>query len=87
MEKFRHEVPVDLVALFEKRGYDMNDIRETSDYTYRVKSAYGPGDFRVMKNGLIENTKAGFIGREDKVCYVKHLDPKNDYEVVYEEMI
>ena len=80
-------LPKELKRLFSARGYQLEDIRETSPGTFRVKSAYGPGDFRVLPNGLIENAHAGFIGREDKVCYIEHYDPAKDFELVYEEMI
>ena len=80
-------LPTELKRLFSARKFSIDDIREVSPGVFRVKSAYGPGDFRVLSNGLVENSWAGFIGREDKVCYVEHLDPKQDYKVVYEEMI
>jgi len=76
-----------LLELFINRAYVVKDIYETGENTFRVKSAYGPGDFTVLPNGLIENSWAGFIGHEEKVCYIEHLDPTKDYEVVYEEMI
>jgi len=79
--------PEQIIELFKIRGYSLEDVSEVSEGVFRVRSAYGPGDFKLLSSGLIEQSYAGFIGREEKVCYVKLLDPENNFEVIYEEMI
>lgn len=77
-----------LVDFFETMDFKPEDIREIGQEEYRVKSAYGPGDFRVLPNGNIENSWAGFYGHEEKVCYVEELEKTSmGYEVVSFYMI
>jgi hypothetical protein len=89
MKTIRNPIPQKLLDLFKRREYDMEEIQETHDRTYRVRSAYGPGDFTLLKNGRIEQAYAGFIGREDKVTYVKEYEEaeNGEWKLVYEEMI
>jgi hypothetical protein len=67
--------------------YDENEVSVREDYI-RMRSAYGPGDFRFIGENEVENSKAGFIGREDKVCYVKTFDVAGETaKLLTEEMI
>ena len=79
-------LPPELRVLFEKRGYDFNEIREIDPGIFRVKSAYGPGDFKVLNSGMIGNSRVEFIGHEEKVCKTKIIDPVT-MEVVDEYII
>ena len=85
--KEMNQIPKVLQDYFNRCNFNPAEIRSSGYGSFRVKSAYGPGDFSVRKDGLIENNKAGFIGQEEKVCYITIIDPAKDFTVVDEYII
>lgn len=86
MVKFKSVIPEEIVSYFIKIGIAPDDVSEPTEGIFRAKSAYGPGDF-TMEKGMIKNSKAGFIGNEEKVEYVKIIDPNDNFNIVSEEIL
>ena len=53
--------------------------------TIRIDSAYGPGDFRFLEDGTLEQSFASFYGVDEKIETVRRYKLENGEAFLIEE--